>query len=337
MIITRTPYRVSFFGGKTDLPAWYRKHGGMVLSTTINKYCYISCRNLPPFFKHKIRLVYSKSEEVKNAREIKHPSIRECIKHLNIKEGLEIHHDGDIPAWSGMGTSSAFTVGLLKALHGIKGENISQHQLAKEAIHIEQNKIKEAVGSQDQIAAAFGGLNAIKFYPDDQFTVDPIILNQNRSKEFTSHLSLYFTDMSRKAFRIERDSIKNIPKKEDVLTEMTKMVPVAVDLVSNGKFEDFGKLLHESWQLKRSISDKISNSRIDEIYEAGKKAGALGGKILGAGGGGFILFVSRPENKVAIKKKLSKLVEVPFELENTGSQIIFYKPEIGSDNGSTFI
>src|SRR3989344_230144 len=290
MIITRTPYRISFFGGGTDHPVWYNKNGGVVLSTSINKYFYITCRFLPPFFKHKHRIVYSKQETVNHIDDIDHPSVRESIRHVGIKEGLEIHHDGDLPAKSGLGSSSSFTVGLLHALYALTGETKNKHQLVRDAIHVEQNLIKENVGSQDQTIAAFGGLNRIDFNRNQKISVTPINLSPNRLDDFQNHLLLFFTDFSRKASDIEAEKLKNFKNKTNELKAMTAMVKEGVGILKSHKdLNDFGKLLNESWKLKRSLASIVSTSKIDAIYETGIKAGAIGGKLLGAGGGGFML------------------------------------------------
>jgi len=327
MIISRTPFRVSFFGGGTDYPAWYRENGGAVLATTIDKYCYITCRYLPPFFDHKDRIVYSKIERIKDIEEIEHPSVRETLRFMDIDKGVEIHHDADLPARTGLGSSSSFTVGLLHALYALKGTMCTKKQLAEEAIHIEQNMIKENVGSQDQILAAFGGFNRIDFGGEDDFQIRPITLNDQRLELLQNHLMLCFTGFSRAASEIAGQQIKNIPHKKKELTTMHQMVDEAQNILNgNNDLLEFGKLLHESWQLKRSLSDKVSTSEIDEIYDAARNAGAIGGKLLGAGGGGFILFFAEPEIQPRIKAKLDRFLHVPFRFESLGSQIIFYAP-----------
>ncbi len=328
MIITRTPFRISFFGGGTDYPAWYENEGGAVLSTTINKYCYISCRHLPPFFEHKSRVVWSKIESVKHLDEIEHPSARETLKFLNIQKGVEIHHTGDLPARSGLGASSSFTVGLLHALYALMGKVVTKRQLAMEAIHIEQERIKENVGSQDQVAAAFGGFNKIEFGSSDKITVQPITINSAKLELLQNHLIIFFTGLARSASEVAAEQIKNTPYKTSELRSMMAMVDEAVKILNreSNNLDDFGKLLQESWKIKRSLSSQISNSRIDEIYETGMNAGALGGKILGAGAGGFILFFVKPELQKKVKEKLKDLLYVPFKFENMGSQIIYYAP-----------
>ncbi|MCM8767604.1 MAG: kinase [Candidatus Omnitrophica bacterium] len=325
MVITRTPFRISFFGGGTDYPAWYRNNKGSVISTTIDKYCYISCRYLPPFFEHKHRVVYSLIENVKEISEIKHPAVRAVLEYMKIEEGLEIHHDGDLPARTGLGSSSSFTVGLLNALYALKGVMVSKEKLAKEAIFIEQEVLKENVGSQDQVAVAFGGLNKITFYPDDSFTVEPVILPPNRKEELQSHLLLYFTGFSRIASEVAAEQIKSIEKNKYELRIMQQMVDEAVNILSGGKdLKEFGKLLDEAWKIKRTLTSKITNEYIDNIYEKAKKLGVIGGKLLGAGGGGFMLFFAPPELHHKIKQEISGLF-VPFKFENQGSQVIVYQ------------
>jgi D-glycero-alpha-D-manno-heptose-7-phosphate kinase len=327
MIITRTPFRISFFGGGTDYPLWYRQNKGAVLTTTIDKYCYISVRHLPPFFEHKHRIVYSLIEMVKEIDEIKHPAVRGILKYLNIDFGLEIHHDGDLPARTGLGSSSSFTVGLLNALYALLGKMKSKEELAKEAIYVEQNVLKENVGCQDQIEVAFGGLNKITFLPDDNFIVEPVILPPSKKGEFEKHLLLYFTGISRYASEVAKEQLENMEKKKYELKILHQMVEDGIKiLIGNSDLRDFGKLLDEAWQLKRSLSNKISNPVIDEIYERAKKIGVIGGKLLGAGGGGFMLFFAPPELHQKIKEEIKGLF-VPFKFETQGSQIIFYQPE----------
>ena len=327
MIISRTPYRVSFFGGGTDYPIWYKEFGGSVLATSIDKYCYITCRYLPPFFDHKTRLVYSKIESVEDVAAIEHPVVRETLKYLEIEDGLEIHHDGDLPARTGLGSSSAFTVGLLHCLFALKRFMPTKLQLALEAIHIERNVLKEHVGSQDQMFAAFGGFSQITFTKDDSVGIKPIIMERERLIQFQNHLMLYFTGFSRFASEIAEIQIKNTHSKKKELSSIYGMVDEAIAILSGRReLTDFGILLDESWKLKRSLSEKISTPQIDEIYEAAMGAGALGGKLLGAGGGGFMLFFAKPEDQPRIKEKLGSLLHVPFRFDSNGSQIIFYEP-----------
>ena len=328
MIISRTPFRISFFGGGTDYPAWYHNKAGAVLSTTIDKYCYITCRYLPPFFDHKYRILYSKVETVKHVSEIVHPAVKAILQFTKIKGGLEIHHDGDLPARTGLGSSSSFTVGMLNAVYALKGITTSKYRLAKEAIKIERCILREHVGSQDQIAAAYGGFNKINFGNNDEFFVEPIILPSSRLAELQDHLVLIFTGFSRFASKVAEKQIKITPKKEKELTSMYKMVDEARDILSGGtNINEFGKLLNESWCLKKSLTDKISTPVIDQIYAEAIKAGATGGKLLGAGGGGFLLFFVKPNRRNNVKHRLRRLLEVGFKFENVGSQIIFYQDQ----------
>jgi D-glycero-alpha-D-manno-heptose-7-phosphate kinase len=328
MVITKTPFRISFFGGGTDYPLWFRENGGSVLSTSIDKYCYISCRYLPRFFEHNYRFVYSAIETVNNISEIKHPAIKGVLEWMKWSEGIEIHHDGDLPARSGLGSSSTFTVGLINALNAMKGKLTSKYDLAKEAIYVEQEVIKETVGSQDQIAAAYGGFNRIDFFDEKSFTVTPIVIPQNRLEELESHLLLFFTGISRFASVMAKSQLENFASKKDELIRMHQMVPQAIDILSNPDVEisDFGKLLDEAWQYKQSISSKVSNSEINNLYTAARKAGAIGGKLLGAGGGGFFLIFAHPDCHTEIKKALSHLIHVPFRFEFNGSAIALYQP-----------
>ncbi len=327
MIISRTPFRISFFGGGSDYPVWYLRYGGAVLSTAIDKFCYLTCRYLPPFFEHKFRILYSKIEMTQAATEIQHPAVRGALQMMGIERGLEIHHDGDLPARSGMGSSSSFAVGLLHVLHALEGRMASREVLAREAIHLEQNVLKETVGSQDQIAAAFGGFNAIRFRPDGLFAVEPVYLPPERLVQFKSHLLLFFTGLSRLSSEIAEKIVASIPAKENSIRRFIEMVDEALGILANGNLEDFGRLLDEAWQRKRALSEVVTNSTIDEAYEAAKTAGALGGKLLGAGGGGFLLIFAPPERHGSVRAALSSLLHVPFDFEPAGSQIIFYDPE----------
>jgi D-glycero-alpha-D-manno-heptose-7-phosphate kinase len=328
MIISRTPFRISFFGGGTDYPAWYRQHGGAVLAATIDKYCYLSCRYLPPFFEHKFRVVYSKIENCHTIDEIAHPSVREVLHYLNIERGVEIHHDGDLPARSGMGSSSAFTVGLLHALRALKGQVSNQHQLAMESIYVEQELLKETVGSQDQVSAAYGGLNHITFLPNGEVSVRPMTISQERIQELDNHLMLFYSGIKRTASDIAESYVTDIDSRKRQLRILKDMVEESVSVISSHQdITAFGELLHEAWQAKRSLSAKVSNSQVDEIYERAIAAGAIGGKLTGAGGGGFMLLFVPPERQQQVKQKLNKLIHVPFKFEFSGSQIIFFDPE----------
>lgn len=327
MIITRTPYRISFFGGGTDYPAWYQDHGGAVLSTSIDKYCYISCRHLPPFFDHKYRIVYSRIENVMHTSEIQHPAVRAVLGHLGCDEGLEVHVDGDLPARSGMGSSSSFTVGLLHAIKALQGQHISHESLAELAIHVEQRVIAESVGSQDQIAAAFGGFNRIDFLRGGGFNVTPTIVPKTRLEALQSHLMLFFTGFSRIAAQIAQSKIDNLAARHVELTQIHAMVDEALDILQGARpLEAFGELLDHSWQLKKTLSNKVSNPDLDHLYAIARSSGAIGGKILGAGGGGFMLLFVKPELQARVRESLRDLVHVPFQFEHSGSRIALYQP-----------
>ena len=328
MIITKTPYRISFFGGGTDLNQWFKENGGAVISTSIDKYCYISCRFLPKFFEHKYRFVYSQIEDVIKIEDIKHPAIKGLLGHLNWDQGIELHHDGDLPARSGLGSSSSFTVGMLNALNALQGKHISKNELAKQAIYIEQKVLNENVGCQDQIAAAYGGFNKIEFYGENSFKVSPIIIPEVRLNKLQDNLLLFFTGISRFASEIEKSKIVNFNSKKNELRKMHEMVDVSIDILVNEEknIDDFGLLLNAGWNYKKSLSNLVSNKEVDEIYNLALKSGALGGKLLGAGGGGFILFYAPKETHKNIVNKLNHLIHVPFKFENLGSTVALYQP-----------
>jgi D-glycero-alpha-D-manno-heptose-7-phosphate kinase len=328
MVISRTPFRISFFGGGTDYPIWYRDHGGTVLGTTIDKYCYISCRYLPPFFEHRIRVVYSRIENCQSVDEIAHPAAREVLRFLGIERGVEIHHDGDLPARSGMGSSSSFTVGLLHALYALQGNMPSKRQLALESIRIEQELIRETVGSQDQVLAAFGGFNHIVFSANGEISVRPVTISAERLKELNSHLMLFYSGIDRTASDIAESYITDLNGKKSQLRIMKDLVDESISILTGGRdIGAFGALLHESWQAKRGLSAKVSNTQVDEIYELALTKGALGGKLLGAGGGGFMLLFVPPERQAKVRESLKNLIYVPFRFEFAGSQIIFFDPQ----------
>jgi D-glycero-alpha-D-manno-heptose-7-phosphate kinase len=329
MIITSTPLRISFFGGGTDYPVWYREHGGAVLSTTIDKSCFITTRWLPPFFEYHSRVSYTKVENVDRNDVIQHPSVRACLQHLGIDEGVEIHHIADLPARTGLGTSSAFTVGLLLGLYALKNQMRDKRTLAAEAIHVEQDLLHEAVGAQDQVSAAYGGFNRISFNKDGAIDVRRILTSPDRIAQLEDHFALYFTGFSRIASEIAQEQLRMTPHKTRELSAMLQLVDEAEDIVVNpGRdLSEFGRLLHESWQIKRTLTQKISNADIDEIYQAGLSAGALGGKLLGAGGGGFMLFFVPPEKRAALRERLQKLLCVPFKFSTKGSEVVVYEPE----------
>ncbi len=337
MIITRTPLRISFFGGGTDYPVWYREHGGAVLATTINKCCYISCRRLPPFFEYHSRISYSKVENVENNTAIEHPSVRGCLQFLGVEDGIEIHHVADLPARTGLGTSSAFTVGLLLALYALKNQMRDKHSLALDAIHVEQEVLREAVGAQDQVSAAYGGFNRINFRNQGTIEVRQLLTTPSRLAEVERHLALYFTGFSRTASEIAQEQIRMTPHRTKELDTMHQMVDEAETIIANPNcpIAEFGKMLHESWKLKRTLSNNITNSTIDDIYDAGLRAGALGGKLLGAGGGGFMLFFVPPERQQALRARLQKLLCIPFAINSRGSHVVVYEPEENYDKSLT--
>lgn len=324
MIISKTPYRISFFGGGTDYTRYYQENGGAVIGTAIDKYCYLNCRYLPPFFEHSSRIVYSEQECVTDNTQIRHPTIRAALQLLGIKEGVEVHHDGDLPARSGLGSSSSCTVGMLNALFALQGRRATRMELAQLAIHVEQNMLRENVGSQDQVFAAFGGFNKILFNPDGQIEVLPMTLQQRRKDELQARLMFCFTRTQRFASGVAKTVIENIPNKQQELKEMRHMVDLAEQLLYHGELDDFGHLLHESWMLKRSISHAVSNDYLDGLYSTARQAGALGGKLVGAGGGGFMLFYVRPEDQAKVQAALGDVVWVPVRFEREGSKIIYF-------------
>lgn len=343
MIITRTPFRLSFFGGGTDYPAWYRVHGGSVLATTIDKYCYISCRALPPFFEHSIRVVYSRIEDRQRVEDIQHPAAREVLRFLDVRRGVEIHHDGDLPARSGMGSSSAFTVGLLAALHALEGRMVSCERLAEESIRVEQEVLRETVGSQDQVCAAYGGFNHIVFSSSGEIAVHPIILPKHRLSSLQSSLMLFYTGIKRTAADVADTYVCALDQKKRQLRFIREMVTEALEILcGSGPLNDFGALLHEAWMVKRSLSDAVSSPEIDSMYDAARSAGALGGKLTGAGGGGFLLLFVPPERQRDVRDTLHDRLHVPFAFEGVGSRVIFYDPDPDysdavADNGERFV
>jgi D-glycero-alpha-D-manno-heptose-7-phosphate kinase len=325
MAISRTPYRISFFGGGTDYPDWYRTHGGAVLSMAINKYCYITGRHLPPFFGIRHRIVWSHIETVGAISEILHPAVRAGLQAANFddEEGVELHHQGDLPARSGIGSSSAFAVGLINVLQAMRGNSLSKYDLAEAAIDLEQNKLKETVGCQDQVASAYGGFNVIHFNPNGSFTVEPLDLSDEQRKAFESRLMVFYTGTSRLSTTLAKQLVTSLEEKTKSLKRMQTMVPAAAEMLQRGDFDAFGRLLHETWMLKRGLTTSISTSTIDRIYDDAIRAGALGGKLLGAGGAGFMVFVVPPEHQPRVREALSHLVRVPVHAEFTGSTIIY--------------
>lgn len=329
MIISRTPYRISFFGGGTDYPAWFLKNGGAVLSTTIDKYCYITCRNYPPYFSNDVkhRIVWRHVETVSSISDILHPAVRECLRYMNFDDsnGIEIHHQADLPARSGIGSSSSFAVGLINALTALRGQIISKHDLALKAIELEQNVLKENVGCQDQVAVAFGGLNVIRFLPTGEILVKPLTISHSRMEELQSNLLLFYTGTSRSASSVAGDVIANIPNKETILSQMQSNVDTAVSILNgSSELDEFGRLLHENWKLKCQQSGLITNPTVDMIYQTAMDHGALGGKLLGAGASGFMIFYIPLEEQDQVIRALSGYLNVPFKFENGGSTLIHY-------------
>jgi D-glycero-alpha-D-manno-heptose-7-phosphate kinase len=329
VIISRTPHRISFFGGGTDYPSYYREHGGVSLGACIDKYSYITCRYLPPFFEHTHRIVYSFIERVNSIDEIQHPSVRETIRYLKITSGLEIHHDGDIPARSGMGSSSAFTVGLLNSLLALEGRMLPRKDLATSAIHIEQEMIRENVGSQDQTFAAYGGFNRLDFLPNGEINVTPVIMKPERLARFESSLLLVFAGLSRNASEVAAEQIRNTSKNLDKLSAMKLLAERAYNILTSEHTEinEFGELLNETWQLKRELSSAITNDAIDNMHDTAMKNGATGGKLLGAGGGGFMLFYVPEAHRARLSKALGNYLQIPFRFVYEGSKIIVYEPD----------
>lgn len=327
MIITRTPFRMSFFGGGTDMEAFFKEHGGAVISTTFDKYCYVNIRHLPRFFDYTNELVYSNIERVKNIEEIQHPAIRNAMKMLDMHE-LRLSYEADLPARSGLGTSSSFAVGMLNAFYALKGKYASKKKLSDDAIYLERVLCNEAGGWQDQIAAAYGGLNRINF-GSSGYTVQPIIIAPSRKEKLNANLMMFFTGFTR--FSAEMQTVNNVAAKDKTaqLKEMLQLVDEAETVLEDpmADLDDFGRMLDHTWQLKRKTGAKISTGSIDELYEKGMKAGALGGKLLGAGGGGFLLFYVQQGKQEAVRRALSDLLYVPFKFENDGSIILHYHPE----------
>lgn len=323
MIISRTPYRISFFGGGTDYPQWYRKYGGEVISTSINKYVYISVRNLPNFFRHKYRILYSKDEQVQKIDNIRHKPVREILKYYKINEGIEIHYDGDIPARTGVGSSSAFVVGFLNAIMALKHAKINKFNLAKKSIFLETKILNEVVGSQDQVACAYGGFNNIKFKKNGSFSIKKIKLNNSGKIKLQNNLFLVYSKIQRTAEIIAKSFVDNLSEKK--IKEMqiiNSILKEAKNSLNENKVSDFGKLLHESWIVKRTLSNKVTSKRIDDLYNYALDSGADGGKLLGAGGGGFFAFYVRRENQKKFIKKMKKTLILPFEFDESGSNII---------------
>ncbi len=326
MIITKTPFRMSFFGGGTDIPSFFNESGGAVISTTFDKYCYVNVRHLPPFMPYYSELVYSKIERVNSIDDIVHPLIRECMRLHDIHE-IRLTYEGDLPARTGLGTSSTFAVGMLNAFCALKGKMMSKAQLAQEAIHVERDILQEHGGWQDQVAAAFGGFNRIDF-KDNEFKVSPIIIHPDRKAQLDSSLMLFYTGVTRFSSEVQKDTFAKPEDKKAQLKEMLALVDDAQAILEdkNADLNDFGRMLDHTWKLKRGTGSKVSNGSIDELYERGIKAGALGGKLLGAGGGGFLLFYVEPDKQQNVINALNELMHVPFNFENEGTSIVYYNP-----------
>ncbi len=319
MIITRTPYRISFFGGGTDYKQWYEKFGGAVLTTTIDKYCYISLRYMPAFLGRKYRVFWSKMETVDSIAEIEHPGVRGCLQYLGVEEGIEVNHAGDLPARSGLGSSSAFTVGMLNALHMLRNDSTSRYGLADEAIAVEQDVLHETVGIQDQIQCAFGGFNLITIERDGTYNVNTMQLKPGQQRALESHLVIVFTELQRYASDIAAEQVSNVDRKQKQLERIAALVPEAINVLKYPRL--FGELLHETWMLKRELSDKVTNPHLDALYYAARSRGAIGGKLLGAGGGGFMLLCVPPGKRDDVLAVLG-LFSVPVKFEHHGSQVV---------------
>lgn len=327
MIITQTPFRMSFFGGGTDFPDFYKEHGGAVISTTFDKYCYVNVRHLPRFFDYSTELSYAKIERVTEIDRIEHPAIREAMKYLDMHE-LRLTYEADLPARSGLGTSSSFAVGMLNAFYALKGKYADKKKLADDAIYLERVLCGESGGVQDQIAASYGGLNRINFNVDG-YEVNPVIISPERKTQLNRNLMLYFTGFSRFSSDIQKTTQKALVDKEKQLLEMLELVDEAEKiLTSKTELAEFGRLLDYTWKLKRGISTGISTDSIDRLYAKGIEAGALGGKLLGAGGGGFLLFYVEEDKQEAVHRAMEELLYVPFEFENSGTRVIHYTPEL---------
>lgn len=328
MIITKTPFRMSFFGGGTDMEEYFQKNGGAVLSTTFDKYCYVNVRHLPRFFDYSTELSYSKTERVTKVNDIEHPAIREAMKMLDMHE-IRLTYEADLPARSGLGTSSSFAVGMLNAFYALKGKYADKKKLADEAIYLERVLCNEAGGWQDQIAASFGGFNRINF-TSDGYEVLPLIISPERKKRLNQNLQMYFTGFTRFSSEIQKaNASSDSENKKNMLKKMHELVDDAEQILvdNNRNLDDFGKLLDLTWTLKRQTGSSVTTNSIDELYKKGIKAGALGGKLLGAGGGGFLLFYVQPEYQESVKRAMKDLMYIPFEFENGGTRVIYYSPE----------
>lgn len=327
MIITKTPFRMSFFGGGTDMPEVFKEMGGAVLSTTFDKYCYVTVRHLPPFFDYTTELVYSKIERIDDIEDMEHPLVKNVMKYLDMHE-LRINYESDLPARTGLGTSSSFAVGLLNACYALKGKYADKKKLADDAIFVERTLCNEKGGWQDQIAASYGGFNRINFNGDG-YEVQKVIISPERKKALNDNLLLFFTGLKRFSSDIQADTKSSIGDKNAQLKRMLTLVDEAQSVLTDKDkdLDDFGRMLDETWKLKRQTGAKISNDSIDGLYDRAVKAGALGGKLLGAGGGGFLLFYVQPEKREQVLEAMKELLYVPFEFENGGTRVIYYTPE----------
>ena len=327
MIITKTPFRMSFFGGGTDLESFFKENRGAVISTTFDKYCFVTVRHLPRFFDYATHLTYSKMEYVNSYDEIQHPAIRNAMKMLDMHE-IRLTYESDLPARSGLGTSSSFAVGMLNAFYALKGKYANKRKLADEAIYLERVLCNEAGGWQDQIAASFGGFNRINFNAEG-YSVLPVIISPQRKKALKDNLMMFFTGFTRYSAAVQQANSVDSQNRIKQLKEMLTLVDVAEKLLTDkdSDLDDFGRLLDHTWKLKRQIGSAVSTDCIDILYETGMKAGALGGKLLGAGGGGFLLFYVQPEKQAAVKDAMKDLLYIPFEFETGGTQVIHYTPE----------
>lgn len=327
MIITKTPFRMSFFGGGTDMENFFRENGGAVLSTTFDKYCYVNVRHLPRFFDYSTELSYSSTERVTEVDDIQHPAIRNAMKMLDMHE-IRLTYEADLPARSGLGTSSSFAVGMLNAFYALKGKYADKKRLADEAIYLERVLCQEAGGWQDQIAASYGGFNRINFGPDG-YEVLPLIISSERKKQLNNNLLMFFTGFTRFSSEMQKANNVSAADKKVQLKEMLVLVDEAEQVLVNKErnLDDFGRLLDHTWKLKKQTGARISTNSIDAFYERGMQAGALGGKLLGAGGGGFLVFYVRPEKQEVVKEAMRDLMYIPFEFENGGTRVIHYSPE----------
>lgn len=327
MIITKTPFRMSFFGGGTDMESFFMENGGAVLSTTFDKYCYVNVRHLPRFFDYSTELSYAKIERVTDVNDIQHPAIREAMKMLDMHE-IRLTYEADLPARSGLGTSSSFAVGMINAFYALKGKYADKKKLADAAIYLERELCKEVGGWQDQIAASYGGFNRINFNSDG-YEVLPLIINPERKRQLNNNLMMFFTGFTRFSSDVQKANASNKADKVNQLKEMLALVDEAEKVLvdKQSDLDEFGRLLDHTWRIKRKTGNTVSTNSIDELYDKGLKAGALGGKLLGAGGGGFLVFYVEPDKQEKVKKAMEDLLYIPFEFEDGGTRVIHYSPE----------